>query len=136
MAPNRFGVDSTHESTDLQSSYVYPFYGTSIGGEPAITTLTFARLVFTANQGNIANDGNDVVSGVDFPNRSNLIGKVGSDANDPSPAPADLPSAGAFSIAEIPRPPPRRPHSSGPTRESCCRLSNLSGCRLRTLRCG
>ena len=42
----------------------YTFEGTSPGFGPSSTTLTFARIVFSTNRGNLPWDGNDIFSGV------------------------------------------------------------------------
>ena len=58
-----FDITGSTESTDLQSGTLTQLESVTLGYGPASTTLTFARLVFATNLGNIENDGNDIFSG-------------------------------------------------------------------------
>ncbi|MCH2173289.1 PEP-CTERM sorting domain-containing protein [Myxococcota bacterium] len=57
------GVNSSQESNGTQEGQLYTFDAYSTGSGPASTSITFARVVFSLNSGNISSDGDDIFSG-------------------------------------------------------------------------
>ena len=62
LLPLRAGVQSTLESTGSNGGFAFEFDGQTLGIGPASSTLTFARLVFSTNNQNVSNDGEDIFS--------------------------------------------------------------------------
>ena len=58
------GVGSSQESfTGTQEGQINDWAHGTLADGPASTTLTFARIVFATNHGNVVSDGNDIFSG-------------------------------------------------------------------------
>ena len=55
---------------------LYTFESASIGSGAKNTTLTFARVVFTTNTANIANDGDDIFSGLFNPGQDGIFNEA------------------------------------------------------------
>lgn len=91
------GINSTQESAVGVEGQLYTFEGQSLGVGPANTTLTFARVVFSTNHGNVSTDGDDIFSGTFYPGET-----VG--CNSPSCVITSSVSFGSVAVNLVPEP--------------------------------